>query len=82
MVIFCGTDEIRKANACEIYAKLMNKDISSLMLVLQSKINSFARKELETYPYKVETFHVSDLVSILRYCTVQMLKGLRTILSN
>ncbi|KAL6125298.1 hypothetical protein ACLB2K_073357 [Fragaria x ananassa] len=36
----------------------MNKDISSLMLVLQTKINSFARKELETYPYKVETFHL------------------------
>ncbi|XP_004307128.1 PREDICTED: DNA-directed RNA polymerase V subunit 5C [Fragaria vesca subsp. vesca] len=62
MVLFCGTDEIRKANAREIYAKLMNKDISSLMLVLQSKINSFARKELETYPYKVETFHISELL--------------------
>ncbi|XP_040367117.1 DNA-directed RNA polymerase V subunit 5C isoform X2 [Rosa chinensis] len=57
MVIFCGTDEIRKASVRAIYANLLNKDISSLMLVLQSKMNSYARKELENYPYKVETFH-------------------------
>ena len=65
MVMFCGTEEIKKANARDIYAKLMNKDISSLMLVLQSKVNAFARKELESYPYKVETFHVSYHVTIL-----------------
>ncbi|XP_050385237.1 DNA-directed RNA polymerase V subunit 5C [Argentina anserina] len=62
VVIFCGTEEIRKASARAIYANLMNKDISSLMLVLQTKINCFARKELETYPYKVETFHISELL--------------------
>ncbi|XP_061996485.1 DNA-directed RNA polymerase V subunit 5C-like [Rosa rugosa] len=62
MVIFCGTDEIRKASVRAIYANLLNKDISSLMLVLQSKMNSYARKELENYPYKVETFHISELL--------------------
>ncbi|KAK9912889.1 hypothetical protein M0R45_036723 [Rubus argutus] len=63
MVIFCGTDEIRKATVCGIYANLLYKEsISGLMLVLQSKINSYAQKELETYPYKVEIFQISELL--------------------
>ncbi|PRQ43829.1 putative RNA polymerase, Rpb5 [Rosa chinensis] len=43
MVMFCGTDEIRKASVRAIHAILLNKDISSLMLVLQSKMNSSKR---------------------------------------
>ena len=67
MVIFCETDEIRKATVRGIYANLLNKEsISGLMLVLQSKINSYARKELETYPYKVEIFQVSYLIISLQ----------------
>ncbi|TQD88553.1 hypothetical protein C1H46_025872 [Malus baccata] len=63
VVIFCGTDEIRKRNMCGIYAGLPNKaSIHQLILVLQSKMNCYARKELEKYPFKVDTFHISDLL--------------------
>ncbi|KAM2595208.1 hypothetical protein TB2_039794 [Malus domestica] len=63
VVIFCGTDEIRKRNMCCIYAGLPNKaSIHQLILVLQSKMNCYARKELEKYPFKVDTFHISDLL--------------------
>ncbi|XP_008245417.1 PREDICTED: DNA-directed RNA polymerase V subunit 5C-like, partial [Prunus mume] len=63
VVIFCGTEEIRKQTMCGIYAGLPNKEnIHQLILVLQSKMNSYARKELEKYPFKVETFHICDLL--------------------
>ncbi|PQQ14956.1 DNA-directed RNA polymerase V subunit 5C [Prunus yedoensis var. nudiflora] len=63
VVIFCGTEEIRKQTMCGIYAGLPNKEnIHRLILVLQSKMNSYARKELEKYPFKVETFHICDLL--------------------
>ncbi|KAB2621001.1 DNA-directed RNA polymerase V subunit 5C [Pyrus ussuriensis x Pyrus communis] len=63
VVIFCGTDEIRKRNMCGIYAGLPNKaSIHQLILVLQSKMNCYARKELEKYPFKVDTFHILDLL--------------------
>ncbi|KAL5570480.1 hypothetical protein UlMin_027055 [Ulmus minor] len=64
LVIFCGTDEIRKKNILEILGQLMNKgSLNRLILILQSKMNNFARKELERQSFKYEIFQITDLLA-------------------
>ena len=61
MVIFFGTEEIRTASVRNLYAQIMSiEHLKGLILIHESKINHFARKELEKYPYKVEVFQVSS----------------------
>ncbi|GMY22670.1 DNA-directed RNA polymerase V subunit 5A [Fagus crenata] len=63
VVIFCGTDDIRTASVRSMYAQIMNiEHLKGLILILQSKINAFARKALENYPFKVELFQITDLL--------------------
>lgn len=60
LVVFMGTNDVRKATVRALHDQIMKENtISGLILVLQNKMNSFARKELETFPFKVEVFHVS-----------------------
>ncbi|KAJ7949335.1 putative DNA-directed RNA polymerase II [Quillaja saponaria] len=63
LVIFFGTDEIRKATIQHIYGQIMKKEnLHRLILIVQSKMNSFARKELANCPLKVDIFHIDDLL--------------------
>ncbi|XVF41141.1 hypothetical protein PTKIN_Ptkin01aG0256300 [Pterospermum kingtungense] len=61
LVVFMGTDDVRKATIRALHGQILKESISGLTLVVQSKMNSFARKELESFPFKVEVFHIADL---------------------
>ncbi|KAE8702129.1 RNA polymerase II fifth largest subunit, putative isoform 2 [Hibiscus syriacus] len=54
-----GRDDIRKPTIYALRGQILNQRFSSLILVLQSKMISFAKKELDGFPFKVETFHVT-----------------------
>ncbi|KAG8391135.1 hypothetical protein BUALT_Bualt01G0156400 [Buddleja alternifolia] len=63
LVIFCGTLEIRKRNMVGILSQIVNKEtLDRVILILQSKMNSYARKVLAEYPVKVETFQITELL--------------------
>lgn len=53
-----------------ILHQIVNKEsLQRVMLILQTKLNSFARKEVENYPVKVEMFQVSCLIRYYNFCT-------------
>jgi len=59
-VVFPGNDDIRKSNLVVIQSQIVDKErLSRLILVVQSKMTSYARKELENCPFKVEIIQVS-----------------------
>ncbi|PNX93306.1 DNA-directed RNA polymerases I, II, and III subunit RPABC1 [Trifolium pratense] len=62
-VVFTGTDDIRKSNLTAIHNQIANKErLSRLILIVQSKMTPYARKELENCRYKVEIIKLNDLV--------------------
>ncbi|KAK7271459.1 hypothetical protein RJT34_27385 [Clitoria ternatea] len=62
-VIFAGTDDIRKQTILGIYKQIVGAEtLNSLILVVQSKMTSFARKELENCRFKVEIIRMNDLL--------------------
>lgn len=63
LVIFCGTEEIRKANIISILSQITDKEsLHRIILVLQSKMNHYARRVVDEYPVKVEIFQITDLL--------------------
>jgi DNA-directed RNA polymerase I, II, and III subunit RPABC1 len=59
-VVFTGTGDIRKSTLTEIHNQIVNKErLSKLILIVQSKMTAYARKELENCQYKVEIIKVS-----------------------
>ncbi|EEF49580.1 DNA-directed RNA polymerase II, putative [Ricinus communis] len=63
VVVFMGTEEIKLANIRGLLCQIKNKEsLNGLILILQSKMNHYARKELGQFPSKVEIFHISDLL--------------------
>ncbi|KAJ4841497.1 hypothetical protein Tsubulata_045622 [Turnera subulata] len=63
LVIFMGTDEVKVASIRSIFGQLVHgTNLNGLIMVLQSKMNSFARKELDKFPCKVEVFEITDLL--------------------
>lgn len=61
-----GSDEIRTAAIRGLLCQIPNKEsLHGLILILQSKMNHFARKELDKLQCKVETFQVSFLIFLL-----------------
>lgn len=59
-VVFRGTDAISKKTLKEIYSQIVDHgNPSRLILVVQSKMTSCARKDLEICQYKVEIINVS-----------------------
>lgn len=63
LVIFMGTDEIRTANIRAVYGQILSEEsLQGLILILQSKMNRFAKKEPEEFPFKVEVFQVHPSV--------------------
>lgn len=61
LAIFCETSEIRKRNMVGILSQIVNKEmLDKVILILQRKMNSHARKVLDDYPVKVEVFQVTE----------------------
>ncbi|KAL3622610.1 hypothetical protein CASFOL_034021 [Castilleja foliolosa] len=64
IAIFCGPTEIRKQNIILILGQIVNNGmLDRVILILQGKMNSHAQKVLGEYPVKVETFHITELLS-------------------
>lgn len=60
-VAFTGTDDIKKATINNVYSQIVDKErLSRLILIVQSKMTAFARKELENCRFKVEMIQVSQ----------------------
>uniref|UniRef100_A0A2P2Q2B8 Uncharacterized protein n=1 Tax=Rhizophora mucronata TaxID=61149 RepID=A0A2P2Q2B8_RHIMU len=55
-----GANNTNLAAVRGIYGQILQKgSLQGLILILQSKVNHFARKALAEFPFKVEIFHVS-----------------------
>jgi len=62
-VAFAGTERIKKGTVMEICSRIVDKaSLKSLIIILQSKITSFAHKALLNLPYKVEIIPVTNLL--------------------
>ncbi|KAJ4829491.1 hypothetical protein Tsubulata_001444 [Turnera subulata] len=76
LVIFMGTDEINVASIHSIFGQLVNgTNLDGLIMVLQSKMNNFARKELDKFPCKVEVFEVELLCFFMYKVAKNFLSG-------
>ncbi|ESR33991.1 DNA-directed RNA polymerase V subunit 5C [Citrus sinensis] len=59
LVVYLGTEEVRTQAIRGLYGQILNKEaLHGLILILQSNMNTFARKEVLKFPFKVEIFHV------------------------
>ncbi|KAL8546515.1 hypothetical protein ACS0TY_006308 [Phlomoides rotata] len=57
VVIFCEDFQSRKQHMVGILGQIMDREmLDKVILILQTKINSHARKVLDDYPVKTETF--------------------------
>ncbi|KAL2341433.1 hypothetical protein Fmac_009373 [Flemingia macrophylla] len=62
-VVFTGTDAIKKGTVTEIYSQIVDRqNLKGLILVVQSNMTPYARKDLENSPFKVEMFQINDLL--------------------
>ncbi|TKY49688.1 DNA-directed RNA polymerase V subunit 5C [Spatholobus suberectus] len=62
-VVFAGTDDIRKGTVSEIYSQIVDREnLKGLILIVQSEMTSFAKKDLESWPFKVEIWRIHDLL--------------------
>ncbi|KFK34690.1 hypothetical protein AALP_AA5G179100 [Arabis alpina] len=63
LVIFMGSEPITVKTIREIHCQILTREgLHGLILVLQSKMNHFAQKELTTFPLTAETFPIGDLL--------------------
>ncbi|KMT17079.1 hypothetical protein BVRB_2g041340 [Beta vulgaris subsp. vulgaris] len=63
LVIFGGTEEIRKANILSIFNQITNKEsLDRIILVLQNKMNHHARKVVDEFQIKIEIFQITELM--------------------
>lgn len=76
LVIFCGTSEIRKqAMKCILFQISQDRFQGRVILILQSKMNSHARKLVAESTLKIETFHIADLlVNLTKHVLVPKLE--------
>ncbi|KAH6759806.1 hypothetical protein C2S51_016755 [Perilla frutescens var. frutescens] len=63
LVVFCEAYQTRKQHAVGILSQIEEKEmLDKVILILQNTMNCHARKVLDAYPVKVETFLISDLL--------------------
>ncbi|KAL2895890.1 DNA-directed RNA polymerase V subunit 5A [Bienertia sinuspersici] len=63
LVIFCGPQLVKVNTIRGIAAQIVNKEsLSSLILILQSKITNQAQKAVDLFSFKVEIFQITDLL--------------------
>ncbi|KAJ4720311.1 putative DNA-directed RNA polymerase II [Melia azedarach] len=72
LVIYLGTEEIKTQVIRGVLGQIVNKEsLHGLILILQSKMNHFARKEVQKFPAQVEIFQITDLlVNITKHILV------------
>ncbi|XP_050234133.1 DNA-directed RNA polymerase V subunit 5C [Mercurialis annua] len=72
LVVYMGTEDLKLADIRGLFCQITNKEsLNGMILILQSKMNHFARKELLKFPSKVEIFHITDLlVNITKHVLV------------
>ncbi|XP_028760605.1 DNA-directed RNA polymerase V subunit 5C-like [Neltuma alba] len=72
LVIFLGTADVKVETVRLLYGKIMNQErLSRLILVLQSKMTTYAGKELQKWPFRVEIFKIHDLLVNISKHTLQ-----------
>ncbi|XP_028784303.1 DNA-directed RNA polymerase V subunit 5C-like [Neltuma alba] len=72
LVIFLGTADVKVETIRLLYGKIMNQErLSRLILVLQSKMTTYAGKELQKWPFRVEIFKIHDLLVNISKHTLQ-----------
>ncbi|CAF2267407.1 hypothetical protein YC2023_044668 [Brassica napus] len=63
LVLFMGSEPVTVKTVRVIHSQVSSTvGLHGLILVLQSKMNHFAKKELATFPCTVETFPIGDLL--------------------
>ncbi|ESQ45023.1 hypothetical protein EUTSA_v10011060mg [Eutrema salsugineum] len=63
LVVFMGSEPITVKSVRPIHSQISSSEgLHGLILILQSKMNHFAQKELTTFPFTVETFPIGDLL--------------------
>ncbi|KAJ0245728.1 DNA-directed RNA polymerase V subunit 5C [Hirschfeldia incana] len=63
LVVFMGSEPVTVKSVRAIHSQVSDTaGLHGLILVLQSKMNHFARKALATFPCTVETFPIGDLL--------------------
>ncbi|CAL9246397.1 unnamed protein product [Arabidopsis halleri] len=63
LVVFMGTEPVTVKSVRAIHSQISNNvGVHTMILILQSKMNHFAHKELTTFPFTVETFPIGDLL--------------------
>lgn len=69
LVIFLGTEDVNLQTIRATFAEITDRqNLHGLMLILQSKMNHFAKNVVERFPCKVEVFHVSLLRNFKNFC--------------
>ncbi|KAK4253815.1 hypothetical protein QN277_010441 [Acacia crassicarpa] len=61
-VIFLGTADIKVETIRLLYGKIMQERLSRLIVILQSKMTTYAVKEQQKWPFRVEIFKINDLL--------------------
>ncbi|XP_010427155.1 PREDICTED: DNA-directed RNA polymerase V subunit 5C-like [Camelina sativa] len=63
LVVFMESEPITVKTIRVIHSQISNNvGVRAMILILQSKMNHFAQKELTTFPFPVETFPIGDLL--------------------
>ncbi|XP_010504254.1 PREDICTED: DNA-directed RNA polymerase V subunit 5C-like isoform X2 [Camelina sativa] len=63
LVVFMESEPITVKTFRAIHSQVSNNvGVRAMILILQSKMNHFAQKELTTFPFTVETFPIGDLL--------------------
>ncbi|KAK3228844.1 hypothetical protein Dsin_000725 [Dipteronia sinensis] len=63
LVMFLGTDQVKTKDIREMFMQIVNREsLQGLILILQSKVTAYAKKEMEKFSFKVEFFQITDLL--------------------
>lgn len=63
LVIFCPPEAVKLAAIRSMATQIVNKDsLGRLILILQNQITNQALKAVNLFPFKVETFQITDLL--------------------
>ncbi|KAK1548966.1 hypothetical protein Q3G72_003907 [Acer saccharum] len=59
LVMFLGTDQVKTKDIREMFMQIVNREsLQGSILILQSKVTAYAKKEMEKFSFKVELFQL------------------------
>ncbi|CAN0917068.1 DNA-directed RNA polymerase V subunit 5C [Linum grandiflorum] len=64
LVLFMGANQLKVEVVRNVYKQILGECLSlqGLILILEAKLTSYSKKALDTFPFKVEAFQITDLV--------------------